>query len=206
MVLAVHLVWTCYGWWFPNDIRGSWSKEVWAPALQGLGTIDKRGRELLQPSAAELGNWLSEAQERLKHQAVILDTEARRIVRDEITAHSHMHNYATLALAVMPEHVHIVVGRHEHGHRKIVQSFKSVSSRQLRKYFLLAALPATRMLRAGVTCRAAGSTAKNPAPTPVWSRGYWVRFLNTNADITAAVAYMDRQAIAKNIDFFARER
>jgi hypothetical protein len=31
---------------------------------------------------------------------------------------------------------------------------------------------------------------------PVWSRGYWVRFLNRNTDITAAVAYVNRQAIA----------
>ena len=39
MIIAWHLVWTCYGWWFPNDPRGSWSKETWQPRLKGLGPM-----------------------------------------------------------------------------------------------------------------------------------------------------------------------
>ena len=28
MVVGYHLLWTVYGWWLPNDPRGSMSKEV----------------------------------------------------------------------------------------------------------------------------------------------------------------------------------
>jgi hypothetical protein len=62
---------------------------------------------------------------------------------------------------------------HNHRYEKIVQAFKSVSSRQLRRFLGLAALPATRDKD-----RAAGSTAKQK-PRPIWSRGYWVPYLDT---------------------------
>jgi REP element-mobilizing transposase RayT len=185
MVLAIHLVWTCYGWWFPNDLRGSWSNDVWSPAMLELGNIDKRGRKSVQPSSAELRKWLLSAQNRLKYEPVILDAEARKIVRDEITAHSRIHNYAISALAVMPEHVHIVVGRHDHGHGRIVRGLKAVSSRELRK--ILAASFTRR------DDRVVNNAAKR---VPIWSRGYWVRFLDTEAAISAAVTYVNGQKVS----------
>jgi len=154
MILAWHLVWTCYGWWFPNDPRGSWSKEVWKPELQESGDIEERGRRATQPSWSEMRQWFSSAQRKLKYQPILLDESAKQIVRRVVAQYAQLHNYEILALAVMPEHIHIVVGFHNHRYEKIVQAFKSVSSRQLRKFLCLAALPATRNLS-----RAAGSTA-----------------------------------------------
>jgi hypothetical protein len=139
MITAWHLVWTAYGWWFPNDLRGSWSKEVWEPALRELGNVEERGRREVQPAAGELRNWLSIAQKGLRYRLISLNKGARRIVTDAITAQGQLHKYDILAIAVMPEHVHVVVGRHEHAYERMVAGLKAVSSRDLRKYFGLAA-------------------------------------------------------------------
>ena len=36
-VIAYHLIWTNYGTWLPNDLRGSGSHDVYTPALAELG-------------------------------------------------------------------------------------------------------------------------------------------------------------------------
>src|SRR5439155_17357687 len=41
MVLAYHAVFAAYGFWLPNDQRGSWSTEVWAPHLKRFGEATK---------------------------------------------------------------------------------------------------------------------------------------------------------------------
>lgn len=193
MILAYHLVWTAYGWWFPNDPRGSWSEEIWNPRLSKLPATGKdhtRGRQPVQPTPAELHKWLKKAQQLLKYPPVSLDGNAREITRNAMKKQVKIHGYGVLALAVMPEHVHVVVKRHEHRYERIVQAFKSVSSRALRKHFRLAALPARRDER----IRAAGSTAKQNKQVPIWSRGYWVRYLDTEKAIEPAIAYVDRHA------------
>jgi REP element-mobilizing transposase RayT len=210
MILAYHLVWTAYGWWFPNDPRGSWSEEIWNPRLTKLPATGKnraRGRRPVQPTPAELQKWLQKAQQYLKYPPVLLDGKAREIASNAIKEQVRIHGYEVPAIAIMSEHVHVVIKRHIHKYERIVQAFKSVSSRALRKHLRLAALPARRSRRdsckSGCATRAAGSTAKRegaegkPAEqlirVPIWSRGYWVRYLDTEKAITPAVAYVDRQ-------------
>jgi len=39
LVIAYHLIWTAYGWWLPNDPRGSGSEELRNDILSELGDI-----------------------------------------------------------------------------------------------------------------------------------------------------------------------
>ena len=39
IVITHHLIWTAYGWWLPNDPRGSGSKTVRNPSLAQLGNL-----------------------------------------------------------------------------------------------------------------------------------------------------------------------
>ena len=194
MIFACHLVWTAYGWWFPNDPRGSWSKEIWKPGIRCLaGPPAARnnraiGRRPIQPTPAHLQHWLKNAQKLLKYPPVILDSKAQELALEAILQQVQLHQYVVPALAVMPEHVHVVVEKHEHRYERIVNAFKSVSARALRKYFGLAASPATRLNRA------AGGPAKRSKRAPVWSRRYWVRYLDSDKAIATATAYIKRQA------------
>ncbi|HEX9660013.1 MAG TPA: hypothetical protein VGA18_06905, partial [Rhodothermales bacterium] len=38
-IIAHHLIWTLYGHWLPNDLRGSGSDVVRDPKLQPLGDV-----------------------------------------------------------------------------------------------------------------------------------------------------------------------
>ena len=60
MVAAHHLIWTAYGWWLPNDPRGSSSREVRVDTLKDLGSFH-RGRKLTQPSGAEIRRFYERA-------------------------------------------------------------------------------------------------------------------------------------------------
>ena len=48
MVIAYHLIWTAYGWWLPNDPRGSGSSTIASDVIAQLGDIH-HGRKPLQP-------------------------------------------------------------------------------------------------------------------------------------------------------------
>jgi REP element-mobilizing transposase RayT len=189
MILACHLVWTAYGWWFPNDPRGSWSKELWVPAIRELGNESgnmQRGRQRVQPSPVHLREWLKKAQGSLKHMPVTLDMNARKVVRNAINEQVDLHDYIVPAIAVRADHVHVIVRRHcRHTFQRMVQAFKSVSTRALHKHFLLADLPARRE---------EDSTATKDVRNPVWSRGYWMRYLDNDEAIAIATAYVKRQA------------
>lgn len=52
MVIAYHLIWTAYGYWLPNDPRGSMSKTIACDVIAELGELHF-GRKRVQPSARE---------------------------------------------------------------------------------------------------------------------------------------------------------
>ena len=175
MIRAFHFVWTCYGWWFPNDPRGSWSQEVWVPTIRGLGEAHL-GRRPVQPSPDALRAWLAQAQRHLRHEPAVLDGPAARAAAMGIRQTIERHTYCLHALSIMPDHAHAVVRRHEHDHERIVGDLKSGASKWAR--------------------RQSGKDAHRSAPdpserrrqrVPVWSRRYWVRFLDHDDAIRRAV-------------------
>src|SRR5436309_3208529 len=53
MVIGHHLIWTAYGWWLPNDPRGSSSHEIRVERVADLGELHQ-GRKRVQPPSAEI--------------------------------------------------------------------------------------------------------------------------------------------------------
>jgi hypothetical protein len=39
LVIAYHLIWTVYGYWLPNDLRGSMSKTIRDDLIGDLGEL-----------------------------------------------------------------------------------------------------------------------------------------------------------------------
>ena len=52
IVIAHHLVWTSYGWWLPNDPRGSMSSNIATDVISQLGELHF-GRKKVQASNNE---------------------------------------------------------------------------------------------------------------------------------------------------------
>ena len=65
MVIAHHLIWTAYGWWLPNDLRGSMSRSVASDVLAELGTLHY-GRKRVQPASRNIRAFYARASEVLK--------------------------------------------------------------------------------------------------------------------------------------------
>jgi hypothetical protein len=72
MVAGYHLIWTAYGYWLPNDPRGSTSREVRVEAIQSLGELHF-GRRKVQPSSSELRAFFAKARDALAHPVLTFD-------------------------------------------------------------------------------------------------------------------------------------
>jgi len=67
MVIAHHLIFTAYGWWLPNDPRGSMSREIRKAEIAGLGELHY-GRRRIQPAGRDIGDFYEAAKPILKHE------------------------------------------------------------------------------------------------------------------------------------------
>ena len=65
MIIGHHLIWTAYGWWLPNDPRGSMSREIRKDALIDLGDLHY-GRKRIQPANWKITRFYAEAAESLQ--------------------------------------------------------------------------------------------------------------------------------------------
>src|SRR5262245_24168095 len=113
MVLAYHIVFGAYGFWLPNDPRGSWSEFVHAWELFRFGgpatTTNTRRSVAARPHDIA---FRQEAKQHLKYPPVILN---EREIISTATGFQNMVNksyYRVFACAILPEHVHMVLGRH----------------------------------------------------------------------------------------------
>src|SRR5437773_9775861 len=66
MIVGYHLIWTAYGWWLPNDPRGSTSHEIRVERIAELGELPY-GRKAVQPPSAELRHFYADARLALRH-------------------------------------------------------------------------------------------------------------------------------------------
>src|SRR3954465_6085212 len=65
LVLPPHLIWTAYGWWLPNDPRGSCSREIRSDLLKDLGSLHY-GRKTFQPASRDIRKFYKDAAPLLK--------------------------------------------------------------------------------------------------------------------------------------------
>lgn len=66
IVIAYHIMWTLYGWWLPNDPRGSTSRTIASDPIARLGELHF-GRKRVQPASRELRAFYEQAAMVLRH-------------------------------------------------------------------------------------------------------------------------------------------
>src|SRR5207248_10769251 len=67
MVLGYHLVATAFGWWLPNDLRGSMSRTIYCDVIRELGDLHY-GRKKVQPASRDIRAFYERARDVLKHE------------------------------------------------------------------------------------------------------------------------------------------
>ena len=130
MVIAHHLIWTAYGWWLPNDPRGSGSECVKSDLLAELGEVHN-GRKRVQPFGRELREFYEKAAPLLKHPLLKFDESARTEIAVAFGGEVAAQNYTCWACAVMPDHVHVLIRKHKHWAEEMAENLMRASRLRL---------------------------------------------------------------------------
>ncbi len=130
-VRAYHVVMSFYGFWLPNDERGSGSWYVGSKALYPFGPathIDSQCSVAHRPHNKALR---LEARKNLKYPVVVINgLQARAIARGfaSFVAKSGLLCYAC---AILPDDVHLVVERFRYSIEKVMIKLKSAATMEL---------------------------------------------------------------------------
>ena len=179
MIIGWHIVVCAYGFWLPNDPRGSGSHYVGSDDLfrvAGRATPVTGGRSRAcdpHDVAARLN-----AKAQLTREPVTFTGLQARAIAAGFGWAAKEGGYMIHACSVMPRHAHLVIARHARPVGRIVSHLKSRATHQLRKEGLIAS----------------NNPPEREAPS-IWARGNWCVFLNSEMDIARAVRYVENNPI-----------
>ena len=169
---AAHLTFSVFGFWLPNDPRGSGSKSVgsWPLFAHGGATLRK------DRSVSVAGEPFSQAQRDaaradLKFPPVVwTGAQAVAIARgfEKAVIESE---YRLLALVILPDHVHVLVVEHATSPARIAGHLKGRATRELR------------------------ASCGWPPNRPVWGKRAWASWLSSDDAVLAAIRYVEENPI-----------
>jgi len=180
-MLGLHLIFSTYGFWLPNDPRGSGSTRVrtWHIYEAG-GTATKVSTTRSVAARPHDRRLRFEAKQALKYSPVELSGLQARAVARGIAAICTKVDLVIHACAIMPDHVHVVVARHSFGGDEIIACLKRAGTRGMNDERLhpLAAFPRVN--------------GKLPCP---WGGGGWKVFLKTAQEMRDRIRYVERNPV-----------
>lgn len=174
IVIAHHLIFTVYGWWLPNDPRGSMSRQVRNLELRDLGELHFERKEV-QPSSNELRAFYRDAAKRLKHSLLEFDVREIEIVAKSFADVIKSKRYTCYACAVMPDHVHLLIRKHKHTAEEMIERFQETS-------------------RAAVL----SNNGRHEPGHPVWGGPGWSVFLEHPDDVHRTMRYIEQNPVKVN--------
>jgi len=168
LVIAYHLIWTAYGWWLPNDPRGSGSKEIRQDVLKDLGDLHY-GRKRVQPSGQVVREFYEKAAALLKHPLLTFDEQARGAIATAFAEVIEQERYSCYACAIMPDHIHILIRKHKHLAEDMIENLKLHSRLRL------------------------SGSGHRTADHPAWTAGVgWKVFLDHPDEIRRTIPYIEQ--------------
>ena len=179
MVHGYHVIWGTYGFWLPNDPRGSWSDFVasWELARFGKAT---RSIERCDVAPEDWAGWRARAQQALRYPAVTLTGVQARGVGAGFANGVRKSGYTIWACSILPEHVHMVIARHTYKIEQICTLLKGEATKQLRKEKLHP--------------HASRADASGKLPS-MWSEKEWKVYLDSEEAIENAIRYVEHNPV-----------
>jgi REP element-mobilizing transposase RayT len=179
-VLGFHLILTAYGFWLPNDPRGSWSDFVRAWELLRFGRatkIDDRRSVARRPHDRELR--LAAKRALVRAPVEFAGIQARSIAKG-FADFLDRTGRTVYACSILPTHVHMVIPRDDCAIKQVARLLKGAATSQL--------------LRDGIHPFARQPFNDARLPTP-WTRHEWACFLFSKDDLLRAIGYVERNPI-----------
>jgi REP element-mobilizing transposase RayT len=180
MVYASHVIFTTYGFWLPNDPRGSWSDFVGAWELFRFGPPTKIDTKRSVAAAAHNRGLRLAAKQALKYPEVHFTGVQARTVAEGFKDSIQRGKLTVWACSILPEHIHMVIARHTTDVEWIVNLLKGAATRELREQKMH---PFERF---------ASSNGKVPM---CWARKLWKVFLDSDEDIRRAIKYVENNPV-----------
>ena len=178
MIHGYHVILPMYGFWLPNDPRGSWSDYVrrWEIAKFGkpLKTLERK--ELNELTEEEIRD-RDEAKAALCYPPVSISDDQAITVAEGFRIQTLKSNYTIWACAIMPEHTHMVLARHSYHVERMVNLLKGSTT--------------TEMMKVG-NHPLKSHAAPGERPPRMWSAHEWKVFLDSDDGIRQAIAYVER--------------
>lgn len=165
MVAGYHLLWTAYGWWLPNDPRGSTSTTVTSPAIRELGALHY-GRKRMQPTRKVLREFQRAAALVLREPPLLFGDQEVAAIGNAFAQVIRSRNYTCYACAVMPDHVHLLIRKHRDSAEMMIEALQDASRDAVRE------------------------CGQRYPLHPVWTDGGWKGFLETRADFQRIIRYI----------------
>lgn len=180
MILACHSIFGAYGFWLPNDPRGSWSDAVCSWELYRFGPASKTSQRRSLAWDEHDHELRLRAKEALKYLPVQFTGRQAKAVGDGFAIAANEAKYQVLACSILPKHVHMVVTRSDRKTESIVHHMKSRATKELN-------------LR-GIHPFAAHA-ANGQAPPTAWARGGWNVYLNSPEAVAKAISYVEENPV-----------
>ena len=172
---------TAYGFWLPNDPRGSWSDFIagWELLKFGKATTVRTRRSLAHEPHQYKRRM--QAKNSLKHPPVSLTGKQAKYVAQGFDQYLKRHDLIVTACAILPEHTHLVVLRdYNITAERIANGLKSSATRRLKKE--------------GIHPFESIASSVGKYPT-MCARGCWKVFLNSEFAIHRANRYVENNPL-----------
>ena len=179
MIVGFHIIFGAYGFWLPNDPRGSWSKTVRSWELFRYGEAKKTTAKHSLAHLPHDHNLRLEAKTALKYPAVkFTGLQARAIARGFSESCTRA-AVPVWACAILPDHVHIVTGSLHIAANQLAIQLKGAATKQLLEEGIH---PLTEFCE------------ENARPPKCFARGQWTVFLN-ESHISNAIRYVENNPL-----------
>ena len=184
MAIAYHVIFTAYGFWLPNDPRGSWSNFVASWELFLHGQASKTTEKCSLASVPHDPARRRAAKRALSRPPVRFTGAQAQSIGHGFRMAAQDAEYLCYACAILPDHVHMVLAIHPRPIKRMVGHLKAIASRELSKD--------------GRHPFANRRNANGSLPTP-WVEGCWKRYLDTREEVTQAIRYVENNPIKMNL-------
>lgn len=184
MVHGYHIILPVYGFWLPNDPRGSWCQFVakWEIARFGKPRRTFERRSLRELSDAEIKQ-RDAARAALKYPPVRLNGVQARAVGRGFAKQVQTSSYTVWACAIMPEHTHLVLGRHHYSAEQMANLLRGSATRQL---MAEGCHPLSKFAHDG------------ERPPGMWAAHPWKIYLDSDDAITDAIHYVQNNPVEES--------
>lgn len=180
-ILGIHITFGAYGFWLPNDPRGSGSTAVWSESLKpfgpATGLADRKQSRARSPHDRSLR---LAAKQALKRPAVqFTGLQARAIARG-IGEYVSTHGIIVWSFCILPDHLHMVVDPRTLPAHDMYRRVKAAATKRLN-------LEGLHPFR--------GETRPDGQHPKCWQRGGWSVYLFDPASVIRTNRYVENNPL-----------